>query len=315
MTTLVPVLPALPVPPPGPLPDLALIPVANPPDIQSLARMAVQSLASPSSRRNYAAAITRYLARGQPLNRESVQAYMNELREGGAGPVTRNISLAAIRLLAREANLRGMLPDIELSALERIRGAKLLGQRTGNWLDLPGVRLLLETAGQGRYGVRDHALLALMLGCGLRRAEVCALVWGQYVRREGRMVLVDLAGKGGRIRTIPVPSWAAEALDLWGEQATGQANGRPDDARIFPMTPQNVYLIVLEASRRAGLGEVAPHDLRRSHARLMRSAGVSVEQIGLLLGHASIQTTERYLGTKLELRPGMAGTDQIRLDK
>lgn len=84
---------------------------------------------------------------------------------------------------------------------------------------------------------------------------------------------------------------------------------------MFPITPQAVFYIVRNAARRAGLapevGDVAPHDLRRTGARLMREGGASLEQIQMVLGHSSVQTTERYLGSKLELREGKAATDRI----
>lgn len=84
-------------------------------------------------------------------------------------------------------------------------------------------------------------------------------------------------------------------------------------SRVFGVGPDTAYLIVRDTARKAGLGEVRPHDLRRTCSRLMRQAGVPIEQIQMILGHASIQTTERYLGSSLELRAGRAATDMIVL--
>lgn len=85
-------------------------------------------------------------------------------------------------------------------------------------------------------------------------------------------------------------------------------------SRIFDLTPQSAFLIVVESAARAGIGKVAPHDLRRSYSRLSRAGGASLEQIQQTLGHSSIQTTMRYLGSELELRPGMGCGDHIKLD-
>lgn len=81
----------------------------------------------------------------------------------------------------------------------------------------------------------------------------------------------------------------------------------------FSIGPQGIYYILQDASQRAGLGKLAPHDLRRTGARLAREGGASLEQISMVLGHSSIATTERYLGSRLEMNAGKAAFDYIRL--
>ena len=83
--------------------------------------------------------------------------------------------------------------------------------------------------------------------------------------------------------------------------------------KVFDMTAQNVYMIVCATAERAGVGAIRPHDLRRTCAKQMRAGGAKIEQISVTLGHADIKTTERYLGTALELDPGQAATDHIKL--
>ena len=68
------------------------------------------------------------------------------------------------------------------------------------------------------------------------------------------------------------------------------------------MTPKVLWEIVREAASRAGIEQLAPHDLRRTCARLCHLAGGELDQIQFLLGHVSIQTTEGYLGCKQKLR-------------
>src|SRR6266545_1508871 len=77
---------------------------------------------------------------------------------------------------------------------------------------------------------------------------------------------------------------------------------RPDACWGTGMTPKVLWEIVREAASRAGIEKLAPHDLRRSCARLCHLAGGELDQIQFLLGHVSIQTTERYLGCKQKLR-------------
>ncbi len=192
--------------PPPDAPQLALAP-----SLAHLAELAVLGLGSLSSQRNYRREIRRYLASGLPLNREGVQAWIRHLRASRAGPVTVNVSLAAVRLLAREANARGLVTDIDLGALERIRGVKRSGDRLGHWLELRQVEMLLDAAATAR----DKALIACMVGCGLRRAEVCALDWSQWQRRGERWLWADIKGKGGRVRSVPAPDWVAEYVEAW----------------------------------------------------------------------------------------------------
>jgi site-specific recombinase XerD len=68
------------------------------------------------------------------------------------------------------------------------------------------------------------------------------------------------------------------------------------------MTEKVVWYIVQQYASKVGIVKLAPHDLRRSWARLCHSAGGELEQIQFLLGHVSVQTTEKYLGCKQRLR-------------
>jgi integrase len=90
----------------------------------------------------------------------------------------------------------------------------------GNWLNAEqGKRLLLTADGASLRGKRDYATLAILLGCGLRRAELTALRVEDIQQREERWVIADLVGKGGHIRTIPVPDWVKAGIYAWMEAA------------------------------------------------------------------------------------------------
>lgn len=156
-------------------------------------------------------------------------------------------------------------------------------------------------------GCRDRAMLALLIGCGLRRTELVSLDVGRIQLRDSRWVLPDLVGKGNRLRTVPVPAWVKVILDEWLERADISSGavfrplnkgGRMLDGRISEDT---VWNVVRDYGARLGKAGFAPHDLRRTCAKLCRVSGGDLEQIQLLLGHASVQTTERYLGTRQNL--------------
>jgi integrase len=68
-------------------------------------------------------------------------------------------------------------------------------------------------------------MLAILFGCGLRRSELVGLKFDDVQVRQGHWAIVDLVGKGGHIRTVPIPNWAKAALDLW-IAAAGIAGGR-----------------------------------------------------------------------------------------
>ena len=148
----------------------------------------------------------------------------------------------------------------------------------------------------------------MLIGCGLRRGELLTLGVDAIQLREEHWVIADLLGKAGHIRTVPVPGWVKEAIDGW-KVASGIAEGTlfrsiNKSGRIWGngMTPKVLWEVVREAASRAGIEKLAPHDLRRTCARLCHLAGGELDQIRFLLGHVSIQTTERYLGCKQKLR-------------
>jgi integrase len=153
-----------------------------------------------------------------------------------------------------------------------------------------------------RQAKRDRALLALLLACGLRRHELAALNFGHLQQREGHWAIVDLRGKAGHVRTIPVPDWVHDLLREWTKAAgieSGKLFRRVSSAgRAWgeTVTEKLVWHVVKEFAGKTGVAKLAAHDLRRSCARLCRTAGGELEQIQFLLGHVSVQTTERYLG-------------------
>ncbi len=165
---------------------------------------------------------------------------------------------------------------------------------------------------------RDAAMIALLFGCGLRRAEVTTLEVRQLQRREDHWTIVDLVGKGRRVRTVPIPDWVKTALDGWLE-ASGLSSGRlfrpiRKNGQLWStkISPNVVWHAVKRCSLRVGIIGLAPHDLRRSCARLCHEAGGELEQIQFLLGHSSVQTTERYSGCKQKI--GKAVNDRIEIE-
>jgi integrase len=205
----------------------------------------------------------------------------------------------------------------ELAAgIRRVKGVRRLGVRVGNWLTAEQGKRLLD--GTSPDTLRSKRMLSLLIGCGLRRAELLGLTMSSIQLREEHWVIADLVGKGGHIRTVPIPLWVKRTVDSWTESAhitTGRVFRAINKAgRIWGdgMTPKVLWEVVKDAAGRASIEKLAPHDLRRTCARLCHLAGGELDQIQFLLGHVSIQTTERYLGCKQKLR--IAVNDKIGIE-
>ena len=288
----------------------ALVPVSPAP----LVELVLDGLASPHSRRAYRRALGEFFtwypsnAAGEGFTRATVQRYRSHLAERSLSAASINLALAAIRKLATEAASNELLSPVAAAAIRSVGGARRTGVRTGNWLTLPQAQQLLAAPDPATAkGLRDRVLLGLLVGSGLRRGELAGLDFGAIAQREGRWAIVDLVGKHGRVRTVPMPSWAKAALDGWaaaagidsGSRAAACLEGRPRRAWAARGA---VDLRDRRRLRSSGSGvRITPHDLRRTFAKLAHQGRAPLEQIQISLGHASIQTTERYLGLRQNL--------------
>jgi integrase len=282
------------------------------PDLEHARAAVLNSLNSADAKRGYRHAIDEFVDWycSEPrlaFNRIVVLRYRSHLESRQLAPGTINLRLGAVRRLAYEAADCGLLSADLAAGIRRVKGVKKLGIRLGNWLTAERLK-----------GKRDRALLALLLACGLRRHEAVALTLDHLQQREEHWAIVDLVGKGGHVRTVPVPDWVRRELNDWVAAAS------IDRGRLFRrvnkvgkawgdgMTVKAVWHIVKESARSIGVSKLAPHDLRRTCARLCHASGGELEQIQFLLGHVSVQTTERYLGCKQRIRSAV--NDRIGIE-
>jgi len=243
-------------------------------DLEQSKVAVLHSLGAASSQESYRHAIDEFIGWycSEPrlaFNRSVVLRYRFFLEHKNLAPSTINVRMAAVRRLAYEASDSGLLGPKLAAGIRRVKGAKRLGARTGNWLSLDQSRDLLR-------GLALH------------------------------------------IRTVPVPAWAKRTVDEW-TNASGANEGlifrrvnRLGKVCGKGITRKAIWHIVKAAAGQTGIQNLAPHDLRRTCARLCHLAGGELEQIQFLLGHASIETTERYLGCKQKLRHAV--NDAIALD-
>jgi site-specific recombinase XerD len=294
------------------------------PDLEHAKAAVLNSLTSLDAQRGYRHAIDEFVDWycSEPrlaLNRIVVLRYRSHLESRQLAPGTVNLRLGAVRRLAYEAADCGLLSADLAAGIRRVKGVKKLGVRLGNWLTAEQAQTLWQSPDHQRLkGKRDRALLALLLACGLRRHEAVALTLDHLQQREEHWAIVDLVGKGGHVRTVPVPDWVRTELDDW------LAAAAIDRGKLFRrvnkvgrtwgdgMTVKAVWHIVKESAKSIGVAKSAPHDLRRTCARLCHASGGELEQIQFLLGHVSVQTTERYLGCKQRIRSAV--NDRIGIE-
>jgi integrase len=183
-------------------------------------------------------------------------------------------------------------------------------------LQSQGVALAINDFGTGYSCIMYLPELPTILAhCALRRAELAHLDLGRIQQRDGRWVIADLVGKRGRVRTVPVPMNVNAAIDEWTSAASitsGYLLRRINmGGRVLagPLSGWAVWSVVVACARSIGIESFGAHDLRRTAARLCQKSGGDLGQIKQMLGHASILTTDLYLGSGQEL--GVAVNDNL----
>ncbi len=298
-----------------PVPSLSLngehLPaVAGHAGLSDPARAYLLSLNSPRSRRTMASflgIVARMLGFAGPdtctwgsLRRHHVMAITEMLRDTGRATATINTYLAALKGVAKEA---WMLRLMDVDSFQHIRAVRnLRGSRLPRGRALPAaeIRQLFAAcdADRSSLGPRDAALLAVMLGCGLRRSEAVGLCIGDVVTEERAL---RVTGKGNRERLTFLPAGSWQRLQVWVDQVRGEAPGplftrirRFDTLTDDRLTDQAVYHILQVRQRQAGITKCAPHDLRRTFATALLDNGEDLITVKDAMGHASVATTQQY---------------------
>jgi integrase len=254
------------------------------------------------------------------LSAAQVRAWLGILAGRGHGKQGLDQARAAVVTLAELLAEAEWLEDTTAAAISRVRSPRAEdGQRPGRWLSLDQVRLLMaaapEIANSPGQRLRNEVVITTLCTMALRREELSVAKWGDLSLQNNRVVL-RVHGKGRKVAVIDVPRPVLRALDRWRRLvAPGELHPPPHTPlirRIWKggrvarggLSPDGVWFIVDQAAAYAGLGHVAPHDLRRSVAGALYQAGTPVDKISRLLRHSSIAITERYLGRLPHLNEG-----------
>src|ERR1035438_3923135 len=244
-------------------------------DWRRLKALVLDSVSSPITKRVYSLGLDEFFAwYGQEprsgFTKATVSAWRVALEARGLGSVSINVRITAVRKLAIEAADNGLLAPELAAGITRVKGAKSVGVRTGNWLSVQQAQKLLNAPDvTTKKGLRDRAMLAILLGCGLRRSEVAALTLKHIQQRDNRWCIVDLVGKHGRVRTIPMPTWVKVAIDTWTAPA-GITEGhvlrpvkRGDQVDGERMTEKVVWQLLRPYALAAGVPGIAPRSEER----------------------------------------------------
>jgi len=273
-----------------------------------LRQMVLDTVPSVHSKRNYAKALDDLFAfcASRPLSRALLMEYRTTMDH--LSPSTINVWLSAIRKLVGEARRNRMIGREEAANLTDIPNVRQKGTRLGNWLTREQAKELLAVPDRSTLkGKRDYVIIALLVGCALRRRELASLNIEDIQLREGRWVIIDLRGKGGAIRTVAVPIWVKQGINAWMTAAKIEGGRllRPVSKSGKILRDQlgdwAIWSVVEQSSKQIGIEHFGAHELRWTCAKLCRKSGGDLEQIKFLLGHSSIQTTERYLGSEQEI--------------
>jgi site-specific recombinase XerD len=187
--------------------------------------MVVDALPSENSRRAYARHLgdffVWYASENRPeLNKALINRYVKILRGDKKSTASINQKLSAIRKFASEAEDKDLLDSKIANGIRAVKGVPLRGRRTGKWLTKDEAQIWINAPDVSTLkGIRDCAILGVLIGCGLRRAEAAILSVSHIEQREGRWAIIDIVGKRDKMRTIPMPSWNKVLIDAWKNAA------------------------------------------------------------------------------------------------
>jgi len=210
-------------------------------------------------------------------------------------PGSAKLLVTALRSLLGYLLVEGVIARPLAPVVPSVAGWRLAGLPRG--LEQAQVSALLASCDLSKpVGVRDFAILKLLVRLGMRRGEVAVLTLDDIDWRTGEILV---RGKGGRCERLPLPVDVGDAIvDYLRGGRPASAEGRSVFVRVKAphraLTPAGVSQVVIAAGDRAGLGRVNAHRLRHTAATELLRAGAPLVEIGQLLRHRSQQTTAIY---------------------
>lgn len=234
------------------------------------------------------------------MRRHHVMAVTELLRDTGRATATVNTYLSALKGVAKEAWMLKLM-DVEsfqhIRAVRNLRGSRLPRGRALPPEEVRALFAIFHDDGSS-IGIRDAAMLGVILGCGLRRSEAVGLDLSDIVTHERALRVL---GKGNKERLVYMPAGTWKRLRMWIDDVRGEKEGplftrirRYDTLTNSRLTDQAIYYVLQVRQQQAGIAKCAPHDLRRTFATAMLDNGEDLITVKDAMGHASVTTTQQY---------------------
>ncbi len=227
--------------------------------------------------------------------RGELMAVLARRMEEGASPRSVARQLSAMRRFYRHLLREG---TIECDPTDGIEAPRLGRPLPGTLTEAEVEALLAVPDTADPLGLRDRAMLETLYACGLRVSELVALAPGQVDLNRG---LVQVVGKGGKERLVPMGEEAREWLERYVRQGRPELlGGAPGDAlfvtrRGGAMTRQAFWYRIKHHARQAGIAKpLSPHTLRHAFATHLLNHGADLRALQMLLGHSDLSTTQIY---------------------
>ncbi|MDX2138934.1 MAG: site-specific integrase [Chloroflexota bacterium] len=247
----------------------------------------------------------------ETMSAQQLRAWLGGLVGEGHGKEGVNQARSSVVTLAALLAEAELLPDYISAGISNVRPPKAEdGQRPGRWLSIDELRLLMasarDIATSDNMRLRNQVVATMLCTMALRREELSIARWGDLSIQNNRAVM-RVHGKGRKSAMIDIPKPVLNALDSWRRaMVNNNAKAAPETPLIrriwkggriskWGLTTEGIWWMVGDAAQAAGIGHVAPHDLRRSVAGALQESGVPIEKISRLLRHSNVAVTERYL--------------------
>lgn len=263
--------------------------------VRFLDHLSVERGASHNTLVSYRRDLIDFFQRHQRLSQETITEYVSALRRSGLAETSIARKVSALR------SFQDFLAISEGNASIWHIDLKNRSRRLPKAPSLETVQRLLESCGEDVAGLRDRAILESLYATGMRVTECTSLDLNQFVTDESGIRMLQVTGKGGKGRLVPLGQHAGKACEDY------LVRSRPSllrdlrepalflNARGSRLTRQSVWQIIKTGCKRAGIDdELTPHSLRHAFATHMLERGADVRSVQELLGHASVVTTQIY---------------------
>jgi site-specific recombinase XerC len=234
------------------------------------------------------------------VERHDVLSVMNALKDNGMSSATRTLYLSAIKGVMEEAYLAEMIPVEQYNRIALIKKPKGSSVQPGKALDVADIKKAFDACEDGTpTGVRDKAILAVLLGSGLRRFECAALLLSDVKFESDELIVTN--GKGEKQRPVPIEDAVfrciLEWIDIRGEWPGALFCPIRKGGHIGqkPLADSSIYRVCQLRGLSVDVDSLKPHNLRRTYGTEHDKAGAELSTIAQLLGHSSLNTTRRYI--------------------